>query len=425
MKSWENILKLVPEIYQEQGVKFLREHHYAILGDRMGLGKTLQALMIAVETSKNILVVCPSYLKYTWADEVKKYFIKPPKTYLIKDKKDIPDNPENDQIIILGYSRLKDCIHLFKWCDIAIADEVHFLKNHTTKRTNYFHTGLTDHRPARFVGLSGTPIKNRVPEFYTLIKLCDLNPSRTSGEGCPLTYWQFCHKFTNRRDYRFGNRTVTKFEGAKNIPLLKRLLHGKYLRRTKVNSLNLPKLIYKEIYVDYNMPEEKEMWEEFNEKKKSATSSFKAKSAILKAKFTAKYTQDLIDAGEGPILVFTEHLAPVDILLKTIRGNVAIITGGISAEERHQHVQDFQAGKLDALICTIGAGSTGFTLHAANHVVFNDLSWVPADNDQAVKRIHRIGQDKTCFVHRILGSTIDGLICKKLDEKSKVLEKVL
>jgi SNF2 family DNA or RNA helicase len=68
--------------------------------------------------------------------------------------------------------------------------------------------------------------------------------------------------------------------------------------------------------------------------------------------------------------------------------------------------------------------STGFTLTATNRVVFNDLSWCPADNEQAEKRIHRIGQTKDCYVVHIVSQGIDRKIAQVLQEKQKTIKKV-
>ena len=58
-------------------------------------------------------------------------------------------------------------------------------------------------------------------------------------------------------------------------------------------------------------------------------------------------------------------------------------------------------------------------------MVFNDLSWIPANNVQAKKRIHRIGQEDDCTYHYIYGSRIDQMIGKQLREKEKIINKVL
>jgi SNF2 family DNA or RNA helicase len=69
--------------------------------------------------------------------------------------------------------------------------------------------------------------------------------------------------------------------------------------------------------------------------------------------------------------------------------------------------------------------SVGVTLTAAQDVVFNDLSWVPADNMQARKRIHRIGQSKKCRCHHMISGPTDAYIKAVLEEKEKTINQVL
>jgi SNF2 family DNA or RNA helicase len=65
-------VKLFP--YQLTGADFLAERRAAILGDAMGLGKTIQAIVAAdrIEATK-IVVVCPGIARATWLREWNKW----------------------------------------------------------------------------------------------------------------------------------------------------------------------------------------------------------------------------------------------------------------------------------------------------------------------------------------------------------------
>jgi SNF2 family DNA or RNA helicase len=52
-------------------------------------------------------------------------------------------------------------------------------------------------------------------------------------------------------------------------------------------------------------------------------------------------------------------------------------------------------------------------------MVFNDLSWKAHENEQAEKRIHRIGQDKMVTIHRIIKGSVDARIVDILTRKMK------
>jgi hypothetical protein len=69
--------------------------------------------------------------------------------------------------------------------------------------------------------------------------------------------------------------------------------------------------------------------------------------------------------------------------------------------------------------------SAGWTLTAATSAVFNDKPWVPGDFLQAIKRFHRIGQTKKCFVYNIVTSKLDFMIMATLREKAEILSKAV
>ena len=62
--------------YQQEGMNFVEEcNGRAIIGDDMGIGKTLQALAY-LHKNKDIrpaVVVCPASVKLGWADEIHKF----------------------------------------------------------------------------------------------------------------------------------------------------------------------------------------------------------------------------------------------------------------------------------------------------------------------------------------------------------------
>ena len=54
------------------------------------------------------------------------------------------------------------------------------------------------------------------------------------------------------------------------------------------------------------------------------------------------------------------------------------------------------------LLASLGVASVGLNLTAANQVVLCDTWWAPAIEDQAVDRVHRLGQKKDCTVWRLV-----------------------
>ena len=142
--------------------------------------------------------------------------------------------------------------------------------------------------------------------------------------------------------------------------------------------------------------------------------------SVAKVPGAMQIVEDLQHNGESP-LVFSAHRAPIDIF--DARDGWATITGSTNNEERTRIVDDFQNGKLSGVACTIKAGGVGITLTKAAYAVFVDLHWSPANNEQAIFRIRRIGQTRHQFVYRIIANhELDRRKAHRLDIKEAMIE---
>jgi SNF2 family DNA or RNA helicase len=116
-----------------------------------------------------------------------------------------------------------------------------------------------------------------------------------------------------------------------------------------------------------------------------------------------------LDAGEK-IVVWTSFTENADILARHLDGFGAVVVhGGLSMSRREDALSAFKADPLArVLIATPGAAKEGLTLTVANHAVFYDRSFSLDDYLQAQDRIHRISQEKPCFVTNLVAAdTVD------------------
>jgi SNF2 family DNA or RNA helicase len=99
---------------------------------------------------------------------------------------------------------------------------------------------------------------------------------------------------------------------------------------------------------------------------------------------------------------------------------VGYIIGGQSQGVRTQTVADFQAGKLDMVGVTTGAGGVGITLTAASTAVFLQRPWSLVESIQAEDRLHRIGaaHESIEIIDVIASNTIDTRIRAILRERA-------
>ena len=78
------------------------------------------------------------------------------------------------------------------------------------------------------------------------------------------------------------------------------------------------------------------------------------------------------------------------------------------------------------MMVSLKAGGTGITLHAADYVFLMEPWWNPGVEDQAIDRVHRIGQDKTVFVYRLVTQgTIEERIMELKASKRNLFDQVI
>lgn len=164
--------------YQNVGISIGLEKDAVLIGDSMGLGKSLQAIgIIDFSGAQNALIIVPASLKLNWERELNLWLTRPMTVGVIKPgAKRWPDA----QIVIINYDLLAkyDAEIKGKVWDALVIDEAHYLKGGSkVKRGRYVfgnrHHGTKPIRAKRKVLLTGTPIANRPVEIWPLIHYLD------------------------------------------------------------------------------------------------------------------------------------------------------------------------------------------------------------------------------------------------------------
>lgn len=430
-------LAVTPFDYQKEGIDFGLLHHYHINADEMGLGKSLQSLAIAfdvVNKGGKVLVISPAFLRYNWFCEINKLESHLNMVHVIEGNKEAKlPIPKGTDFIIMGYAQIDHASHVFDMVDMVIIDEAHYIKNIDAKRTERLHELIYRSAPERLALLTGTPMPNGTPvELYSLLRMCGYTVHPTNGANVYKDYpvpWDFYEDYSIKKErtiYVKGRRRlITKYEGVRKdtVKRLKYYLKDKMIRRRAEKVLKLPPLMEKNVVVDYrNIPQLMEMFNEFNGNEKYSP-ELKAKSAMLKVKYTLDYVKMLDERKLGPFLIYSDHKKPVEWLAEKL--GCPYIHGDIPVRKRDKYVSEFQRSQHNFLCITIGSGAEGMNLTNARHLVVNDPNWTPAKNDQMRKRFHRIGQEDPCTVHNIIGSVQDKRIIESLRKKMKVIGAVL
>jgi len=434
----------------------------AILADDMGLGKSLQALTVFgidvfMGRSTSAIIVSPVTLKGNWADEIDKFTrfrftvlgegVKPngrPKTLTKAERtKQIENFREaiGPKILIVNYEQVDPHVEELNACrfDMVIFDEAHYLKNPKAKRTK----ACMKLETRRSFLLSGTPMRNRVDELWPLLYRVD-----------PVTYanyWSFRNRYCV-----FGGWQNKQIVGVQNEAELTTRLQSVMLRRLKKDVLNLKEPQYIQRRVNLS-PQQQELYDEvMNEMQmtlpdnpdpmdiENALTKFLRAKQICATTATVLgleedhsnkldlVTDDSIEILEGgnKIVVWTQFRMVIEAYkqrmkkaLKSEGLNVPIfeLHGDVPIPTRQPIVAQWSAVPGPAvMIGMLQVAGVGLNMTAARHAQFIDKLFVPGDNQQAVDRIHRIGQDETQPVQvfeYITRNTIENRIEQILKDK--------
>jgi SWI/SNF-related matrix-associated actin-dependent regulator 1 of chromatin subfamily A len=193
--------------YQKGGIAYAVARKNTLIGDEMGLGKSIEALGVinAVNEVKSVLLVCPASLRLNWKREATKWLTRPFEIFVVEKMKDVI--PETAAFVIVNYElvrgrRIDDPngamapngnvlkivqsspIHaqlMARNWDVMVVDECHRLKDTKAlqsiavlgstgnkKKGDLPVHGLKD-QAARNVFLTGTPFLNRPIELQPIL----------------------------------------------------------------------------------------------------------------------------------------------------------------------------------------------------------------------------------------------------------------
>lgn len=431
--------------YQQEGCQFLQDNRHAYLADEPGLGKTAQAITAADCLGlRKILVLCPSSLKSNWRREFLKFGTQPHMFRTPKASTRLLDPGPGVTLVnwdLLSKPALVRQLQRPLW-DAIIGDEAHTLKNEEAQRTQAVlapSSGLYM-RAQRVWLLSGTPTPNHLGELYAVLRV--LHPSAVGD----LRYSAWVKKYCHVKDTIYGLRVMgykPSFE-AELKPLLQRFI----LRRRVADVLpDLPDLRTAPWYLDgaaakaqvehmhadhaeldllMALADQDHLDEDaLEELDASDLSTLRRLCGEAKAPLVAEQVASELDQGRECIVLMCWHHSTMDLLQeKLAKYGVARVDG--STKDPDAEVQKFQlpssSTSCRVFIGQIISAGTGHTLTRARDMVMVEPSWVPGDNEQAMRRIRRIGQQHPCNVRfAALAGTLDEGLMSSAERKARLI----
>ncbi len=425
--------------YQVAAVEAVRNLEYAAIFHEQGLGKTkicldLALLWLSLDQVDSVLIVTKKGLIANWCDEIHRH------TYLRAQVLD-QDRKGNfygfnspARLYLTHYEVLRSeakrfALFLKTRRVAAFLDESQKIKNPSAALTKAI-LGLSKGFTRRMI-MTGTPVANRPYDLWAQVAFLDY------GAALGGDFAKFRAELDLSNELWKDKRRAVVFEEA--LAVVFERIRPFTIRETKrTAAITLPDKQLRnilveledrqaEIYTRYRndlaaivvrgrtpvLDDAEEMLKRLLRLVQVASQpalvddSYHAKPGKLPV--LEQLVADATDAGEK-IVVWTSFTANVDWLAKELREfGTARVHGKRSIFERNAAIHAFKHDvECRVLVATPAAAKEGLTLTVANHAVFYDRSFSLDDYLQAQDRIHRISQQRECYVTSLIAaSTID------------------
>lgn len=419
--------------YQREGVAWLRQlERYGfsgILADDMGLGKTLQTLAwlsmprCHPETQKQpSLIICPTSLIENWAQEAQR-FTPNLRVRVIAGagRRNEWERLNEYDLLITSYALLRRDIEHWRQTQLAavVLDEAQHIKNRSTRNA----MAAKELRAQLRLVLTGTPMENSVTDLWSIMDF--LMPG----------YLGSAELFRQRYELPIQQGGDAAEEA---LARLRRKLGPFLLRRLKRDvARDLPPRIER-VAICTLTPEQARVYAEIEERSRRhirelieahgveaarmeilrtllrlrqacchldllrlPNSSFEAPSAKLELLF--ELLEEAMDGGHR-VLVFSQFVSMLSIIRRELerRGwHYSYLDGMV--RDRFEVVRQFNCDRsIPVFLISLRAGGTGLNLIGADTVILYDPWWNPAVEEQAIDRVHRIGQTRHVYSVRLI-----------------------
>ena len=180
-------------------------------------------------------------------------------------------------------------------------------------------------------------------------------------------------------------------------------------------------------YVNSFDSEEKDIDKLIDNKKIIEASVLRQTASQLMIKHTIELAEDILNKTNDKIIIFCAFDKEIYGLQEHFGEKCTVHNGKLTVKEKENVLNRFNNDEnCRILLGNLTSTSVGLNLIVANHVIFNSVSWLPAENEQAEYRILRIGQKKHCTIYyQMLEDTFMEHMFEALNVKNEIIDAVI
>ncbi len=391
--------------HQQQSLDETKNFNRVAYYHDMGLGKTFTGSekMKQLNTPYNLLICQKSKID-DWAKHFKTYYDYKIITY----NKPVPI-PEHS-VIIINYDLIWRRPELSQLTNFTLMlDESSYIKNETAKRSKF----ILKLKPDNVILLSGTPTGGKYEELWSQCHLLGWKISKN-------LYWR---QYIETEIQEIGGFPIKIVTGYKNVDRLKKKLrdHGAVFLKTD-EVMTLPEQIETIVPIrntkDYRRFKQHRIIDIDGKTLVGDTSLTKL---LYLRQLAGQYNpnkldrvRELLESTNDRIIIFynfNKEMELISNICRELEKPISIISGPM------KDLSNYETKSNAITLVQYQAGALGVNLQKSNKVIYYTLPLSSELFEQSKKRIHRIGQERSCFYWYLLTT---GTIEHKIYETLKM-----
>ncbi len=419
-----------------------------VLADDMGLGKTLQTLALlcraqeAGELTAPVLVVAPTSVVSNWAREAARFApglsVRTVEATGRKLGMSLAEMVDGADLVVTSYTLLRlgeEDYRELPWSGLVL-DEAQFVKNHAAKTY-----AAARRLPARFkLAITGTPVENNLMDLWSMLSIV--------APGLFPSPQKFTEHYRTPIE-RGGDPEVLAALRRRIRPLMRRRTKEQVAAELPPKQEQVLEVVlnprHRKVYDTHLQRERRKVLGLVDDLERNRFTIFRSLTLLRQLALDAS----LVDEAYAGIRsskadAFVENLQEVvaeghrALVFSSFTGFLGTIRARLDAEglpyayldgrtrNRQQRIDEFREGRAPVFLISLKAGGFGLNLTEADYVFVLDPWWNPAVEAQAVDRTHRIGQDKTVMVYRLVAAgTIEQKVVALQERKRDLFARVL